>query len=111
MGGPLPLRTGAWRATAAILGVRRAAPLAHRRAVDGTPYGAVALFAALAQFTQRLIRRTGKTSRPRPGDAVYGGRPCLYPGRLVGSRAIRCDPGLAERWRRGDVAPLWLARP
>src|SRR5262249_57847932 len=96
MGGPLPLRTGAWRATAAILGVRRAAPLAHRRAVDGTPYGAVALFAALGQFTQRLIRRTGKTSRPRPGDAVHGGRPCPHLGRSEGRRAIRNERGRPE---------------
>src|SRR5262249_62372589 len=104
MGGPLPLRTGAWRATAAILGVRRAAPLAHRRAVDGTPYGAVALFAALGQFTQRLIRRTGKTSRPRPGDAVHGGRPCLHLVSLVARPAILCDRDLPGRRRRGEGA-------
>ncbi len=52
MGGSLPLRAGSRRAAAAIMGVRRLAPIARRRAADPTLRRAVAAHAAAAAARQ-----------------------------------------------------------
>src|SRR6516162_2957084 len=107
MGRSLPLRTGTRRAAAAILGVRRAAALAHYRAAEGASFGAVALLAALAQIAETDIRHTGKTSRPHVGFAVYGSRTCACrDGIVAGGREIRDERDRSAGCRRDGVARL-----
>ena len=66
MGGSLPLRTGSRRAAAALMGIRRLAPIAHRRAADPTLRRAMAAHAAAAAARQTPIQQANAAARAEP---------------------------------------------
>ncbi len=115
VGRPLPLRAGSRRRGAAIVGVRRAAPVPRRRKIDAAVCSAVAADAASAPARPGRAGRNATAPRPRrdrvaPGSRSLGALAAValwQIARFAMARALRSPmsaPPCCSAWRRSSAS-------